>query len=241
MTPEIDFVYRCLMAKASAGRRPTAAKIDKSAPVAKGADLTTVSNAPQSAERSLEKALGSQIRFLRKERDLSVRDLANAADISLGMVSKIENGQISPSLATIRAISDALNTPLTSLFSEFEETRDCSYVPMGKGLYIDRRGTKVGHVYQLLAAALSGDVTIEPYLITLREDAEPYTGFRHAGTELIYMLSGEVVYRHGERSYTLKPGDTLVFDSQSLHGPEQLIRVPSTYLSIIVYPRSAKR
>lgn len=226
------------MAKSTTGRRSAA---QKTSDPRNKQDLTTVSNAPQSPARSLEKALGSQIRFLRKERDLSVQDLASAASLSLGMVSKIENGQISPSLGTIRAIADALNTPFTTLFSAFEDARDCSYVPMGKGLTIERRGTKVGHVYQLLAAALSGDVTIEPYLITLKEDAEPYTGFRHAGTELLYMLTGEVIYRHGEQSYTLKPGDTLVFDSQALHGPEQLTRVPSTYLSIIVYPRSAKR
>jgi transcriptional regulator with XRE-family HTH domain len=204
-------------------------------------DLATVSNAPTSAiSRSLEQALGSQIRFLRKERDLSVQDLAHAANLSLGMVSKIENGQISPSLATIRSIADALNTPFTTLFAAFEERRDCSFVPMGKGLTIERRGTRVGHVYQLLGTALGADVTIEPYLIILREDAEPYTGFRHAGIELIYMLSGEVVYRHGDQSYTLKPGDTLVFDPRALHGPERLTRVPSTYLSIIVYPRATR-
>ena len=203
--------------------------------------LTTVSNAPQSSGGGLEKALGAQIRFLRKERDFSVQDLALAADISQGTVSKIENGQISPSLATIRGIADALGTPLSVLFSEFEEARDCSYVPKGKGLTIKRRGTKVGHVYQLLSAALSGDVTMEPYLITLKKDAEVYTRFQHAGTELIYMLSGEIVYRHGERSFKLKSGDTLVFDSQSLHGPEELVRVPSTYLSIIAFPKTAKR
>ncbi len=33
----------------------------------------------------------------------------------------------------------------------------------------------------------------------------PYTGFRHAGVEFIYMLSGEVIYRHGDRNYHLAP------------------------------------
>ena len=56
--------------------------------------------------------------------------------------------------------------------------------------------------------ALGGDVVLEPYLITLKEDAVAYTGFRHAGTELIYMLSGKVVYRHGDQSYPLDPGDS---------------------------------
>ena len=42
----------------------------------------------------------------------------------------------------------------------------------------------------LLGHGLGGDIVVEPYLITLTEEAAPYTGFRHAGVEFIYMLSG---------------------------------------------------
>jgi hypothetical protein len=78
---------------------------------------------------------------------------------------------------------------------------------------------------------------MEPYLITLHEDAVAYTGFQHAGVEFIHMLTGEVVYRHADRLYHLRPGDSLLFDSAALHGPERLVVTPMTYLSIIVYPR----
>jgi hypothetical protein len=78
---------------------------------------------------------------------------------------------------------------------------------------------------------------VEPYLITLREGAVPYTGFQHAGSEFIYMLTGAVVYRHGERTYHLTPGDSILFDSAALHGPEVLLCLPMTYLSIIIYSR----
>ena len=113
-------------------------------------DLTTGSNAPQEPERTLARAIGARIRDLRQALHLSVAHLANAAAISSGMLSKIENGQISPSLTTLQALSTALNVPITNLFSAFEEKRDCSYVKAGQGVAIDRRGTKVGHVYQLL-------------------------------------------------------------------------------------------
>lgn len=186
----------------------------------------------------LERAIGNQIRKMRRDLDLSVADLANAAGISTGMISKIENGQISPSLATLQAISAALSVPLSALFATFEDRQDCSFVPAGQGVTIERRGSKVGHVYQLLGHALRGDVTIEPYLITLKEKAAPYTGFHHAGVEFIYMLDGEVSYRHGGDLYTLTPGDALLFDSTALHGPEALISDSSRYLSIIVYPGS---
>jgi transcriptional regulator with XRE-family HTH domain len=197
--------------------------------------LVTGSRAPPSENRTLERALGGQVRRLRREHDLSV-----SARISIGMLSKIENGQISPSLATLQSIAGALSVPLTTLFAAFEERRDCSYVKANQGVVIERRGTKVGHVYQLLGHALGGDVVVEPYLITLREGAAPYTGFQHAGTEFIYMLTGEVDYRHGDQTYRLTPGDSILFDSGALHGPENLILQPASYLSIIVYGREGR-
>lgn len=201
------------------------------------ADLATGSSAPAEPNRTLEKTIGGQVRSLRRQIDLSVADLAAAAGISAGMLSKIENGQISASLGTLQSIAAALSAPMSSLFTAFDEKRDCSFVKAGQGVAIERRGSKVGHVYQLLGAVLGGDVVVEPYLITLREDAVPYAGFRHAGTEFIYMISGEVVYRHGDQTYRLTAGDSILFDSGALHGPEELVEAPMTYLSIIVYPR----
>jgi transcriptional regulator with XRE-family HTH domain len=200
-------------------------------------EYRTGSNAPQDP-RNLERALGAQIRKLRRDGDLSVLDLSSASSISAGMLSKIENGQISPSLATLQSIAKALNVPLSLLFAASEERRDCSFVRAKQGVVIERRGTKVGHVYQLLGHVIGGDVVVEPYLITLKEDAEPFTAFRHAGMEFIYMLTGEVDYRHGDSSYRLRPGDSILFDSGALHGPEKLTKLPMTYLSIIVYPRN---
>jgi len=203
-----------------------------------GDEHLTGSSAPQGPKRSLEKALGNQIRLMRRQHDLSVADLASAAGISNGMLSKIENGAISASLGTLQAIAGVLQAPLSSLFASFEDRRDCSYVAANQGLTIERRGTKVGHVYQLLGHVLRGEVAIEPYLITLEENAEAYTAFSHGGVELIYMLEGQVQYRHGSESYHLSEGDTLLFDSGALHGPEALITPHSRYLSIIVYPRN---
>ena len=105
-------------------------------------DILTGSNAPRETERTLERALGQQVRHLRRQHDLSIADLAATAGISTGMLSKIENGQISPSLSTLNAIAGALTVPITTLFSAFEERRDCSHVKAGQGVVIERRGTK---------------------------------------------------------------------------------------------------
>ena len=203
-------------------------------------EILTGSNAPRSSKKSLERAIGAQVRALRRSADLSIADLAAAADMSPGMLSKIENGTISASLSSLDALSTALAVPITTLFAAHEERRDCSFVEAGHGVVIERRGTKVGHVYNLLGHSLRGDVVLEPYLITLKEEAVPYTGFQHDGVEFIYMLSGEVTYRHADQEYHLRPGDALMFDSGALHGPEHLVSLPATYLSIIVYPRAGR-
>lgn len=199
-------------------------------------DYRTGSSAPTSDPRALEKALGSQVRQLRRKLDLSVSDLAAAAGISLGMMSKIENGQISPSLTTLQSLAGALSVPISSLFASAEERQDCSFVAAGEGVSIERRGTKQGHNYQLLGHLPRGKTVVEPYLITLREDAQPYTSFSHAGVELIHMLEGELKYRHAGQVYRLLPGDTMMFDAEAQHGPEELTRLPMRYLSIIIYP-----
>jgi transcriptional regulator with XRE-family HTH domain len=200
--------------------------------------LRTGSLAPaEPAARSLESGIGAEVRRLRKSFDLTVTELGIAAGISSGMLSKIENGAISPSLATLDALAKALNVPISRLFAETEERRDCSFVRAGRGVRIERRGTKAGHLYDLLGHSLAGEIGVEPYLITLRQDAVPYTNFRHSGVEFLYMLSGKVRYRHADSAYVMEPGDALFFDAAARHGPEELIEAPMQYLSIIIYPR----
>ncbi|MGP0061474.1 MAG: helix-turn-helix domain-containing protein [Beijerinckiaceae bacterium] len=214
------------------------AKTAEDAMSAEAVPLRTGSGAPIAAERTLEQAIGAQIRQYRKSNSLTVAELATAAGLSTSMLSKIENGQISPSLATLQLIAGALNLPISLLFAAFEERRDSSYVKAGEGVVIQRRGTKIGHQYELIGHSLFGDIVVEPYLIKLSADAAPYTAFQHEGIELIYMLSGEVVYALGDRGYHLSPGDALLFDSGAPHGPEKLIDTPMTYLSIIIYQRT---
>jgi transcriptional regulator with XRE-family HTH domain len=187
--------------------------------------------------RTLEAVIGAQVRGLRKRNGMTVSELAGQSGLSIGMLSKIENGAISPSLATLQRVAQALNVPLSTFFVKFDEKRDASYVRSGKGLLIERRGSRSGHQYQLLGHSISSDVAAEPYLITLTEEADPYPVFQHEGVEFIYMVKGEVAYRHADKTYILRKGDSLFFDADAPHGPEELRRLPMQYLSIIIYPR----
>ena len=187
----------------------------------------------QTAENALEKAIGRQVKRYRKQLGLTITDLGGRAALSAGMLSKIENGNTSPSLATLRSLSIALNVPVTALFREFEEQRDATFVRAGEGLAIDRRGTRAGHQYQLLGHSVHSDVSVEPYLITLQSDADVFPIFQHAGVEFIYVLQGSMVYRHLNALYTLAPGDSLFFDSDAPHGPEELVELPVCFLSVM--------
>jgi len=192
-------------------------------------------------DRSIEASVGGQVRMLRQQLGITATELASLAELSVSALSKIENGHISPSLATLRALARALNVPVGTLFSDFDERSDCSYVPAGQGMRIERRGTREGHEYRLLGHSVFGDLAVEPYLITLSEGARPYTGFRHPSVEYIYMLQGHVRYKHADRTYDLGPGDSLIFDSNSSHGPEALIETPCVYLSVIVFQRGGRK
>jgi transcriptional regulator with XRE-family HTH domain len=190
------------------------------------------------AERNLERAIGREVRAIRRKRGLTVAEAADAGGLSAGMLSKIENGGTSPSLSTLQALAVALDVPLTALFRRYEEPRPAVHVRAGEAVTADRAGTRAGHQYGLLGhlGAHSGGVTVEPYLITLTERSDVFPTFQHEGLEFLFMLEGAVDYRHGEDLYPLRPGDSLFFDADAPHGPEVLVALPARYLSVICYP-----
>jgi transcriptional regulator with XRE-family HTH domain len=189
--------------------------------------------------RLLEEAIGRAVRQFREKAGLTMQDLSVASGLSPGMLSKIENGTTSPSLATLQALSLALGVPVTALFRSFEESRDATFVKSGSGLKIERRGTRAGHQYELLGHVPHGPVAVEPYLVTLTEESDVFPVFQHSGLEFIYLLEGEVLYRHGAQTYLLQPGDALFFDADAPHGPEELRRLPIRMLSVISYLRES--
>lgn len=190
-------------------------------------------------ERVLEVAIGREARALRQKLGITAAELAAKTGISVGMLSKLENGQTSPSLTTLQALAAALGVPLTTFFRRFEQSRSAVLVKAGEGVDVERRGTRAGHQYTLLGhlGFNSSGVTVEPYLITLTEESDTFPAFQHPGLEFLFMLEGEVVYRHGENLYRMTPGDSLYFDADAQHGPEELVTLPIRYLSIIAYPQ----
>ena len=188
-------------------------------------------------ENILEVAIGRELRAFRHQSGLTIAELAARTGLSIGMLSKIENGNTSPSLSTLQTLAHTMSVPLTSFFRRFEDVHLAVHTKSGQGVETERRGTRAGHQYNLLGhiGSNSSGVVVEPYLITLTSDSDVFPTFQHEGIEMLYMLEGEVDYRHGNNVYPLKPGDTLFFDADAPHGPENLVKLPARYLSIISY------
>lgn len=216
---------------ADTDRRSSARAVRQSAVVAQTRDGAVPADA-----RSLDRYLGNVIRELRQKDKLTIAEVAAQAGISRGMVSKIENGQVSTSLETLSKIAQALGVSLAHLFRHYNiPTGGAQHVKSGAGMEVVRRGTKRGHTYHLLAYDQGPKKSFEPFLITMDDASEVFPTFEHPGTEFIHMLKGRIEYRHGQKTYVLEPGDSLTFRGDIAHGPERLIELPIEFLSIIIY------
>ena len=195
---------------------------------------TLAVNPREETEDELERAIGHQVRSFRKQQHMTVVELSKQASMSPGMLSKVENGQASPSLATLHSLSKALNVPVTSFFRLYEEEKEAAFVKAGEGLKIERRGTRFGHHYQLLGHSIANRYLLEPYLISIDQESDVFPLFQHDGVEFIYMLRGSMEYRHGSKTYELNAGDSLYFDSSAPHGPEKLTDVPIKFITVLL-------
>jgi transcriptional regulator with XRE-family HTH domain len=187
-----------------------------------------------SEEKNLTKAIGQQIKTMRKQLGLSAINCSKQANISAGMLSKIENGSAQPSLTTLHSLSKTFNVPLASFFKKFDEDSTVHFTPPGEGILIERHGARVGHSYFRLGDNIGKDLSLSPHLIVMTDKSEVFPMFQHSGAEFIYMLEGELVYQHNERNFQLTPGSSLSFEGDYPHGPVELLKLPIKFISVIV-------
>jgi len=190
---------------------------------------------PEALDTGVGWVIAQRVREYRNQLGFTVEQLAERSGISKGMLSKIENAQASPSLGTLVKLATAISVPLTSLFRGLEEEHDALFVRAGQGVGIVRKGTRVGHQYQLLGEMRGPNKIVEPMLVTLNEQSEVFPLFQHPGIEFIYMLAGAMEYGYGSDRYRLSPGDALQFSGEVVHGPTELVELPIQFLSVIAY------
>ena len=209
---------------------------DASRPIRRSAASAASTRGGPAAGVSLGSFVGAALKKQRQAQRLTIQDVADLAGISRGMLSRIENGQATPSLDTLARVCAAVSLSLSNLFKD-HDTPDgiARHVPQGKGMVVVRRGTKRGHSYELLSYDQGPKKRFDPFLITLDDQSEVFPRFQHPGMEFLYMLKGQLDYRHGNHVYSLKPGDALTFEGDIPHGPERLVKVPIQFLAIIHY------
>lgn len=184
----------------------------------------------------LEEALGDiiseRVRKFRTQYGWTVGQLAEKSGLSKGMLSKIEHAQASPSLATLARLANALTIPVTALFRGLSEEQDMVFVKAGGGMEIQHKDSGPGHRYQMLGTMRAPHDSLEPMLVTLTERTDEFPLYQHAGTELIYMISGKMEYQYGGTQVVLEPGDALQFVGEVAHGPSELVTLPIQFLAV---------
>lgn len=190
----------------------------------------------KSNDPKLDQFLASTLKQRRLSQGLKITDVAQLAGISQGMLSRIENAQVSTSLDTLHKVCNALGLHLSALFKDFDRPEGTAHhIKQGEGLEVVKRGTERGHTYHLLCYQQGPRRNVEPFLVTMDDASEVFPTFAHAGTEFLYLLEGRLEYRHGNHTYTMEPGDSLTFEGDIPHGPEALLQVPIRLLSVINY------
>lgn len=183
---------------------------------------------------SVNAAVGRAIRELREMSGITARDLAARASISAAMVSRIESGQVSPSLATLELIATALETPLPGFFRDIGPTvSDFTHVRSGQGLTSTRQMGRHIHEFTVLGFHRRSNLQFECLLVTLQrnEEAAPptYTG---QGCVFVYVLEGDAVYCYGQQEVRLRQGDSICLDAELRYGIQKVLSPRLRFLSV---------
>ncbi len=184
---------------------------------------------------TIEFQIGQKIRALRTERNVTLDQLASEVKLTKGQISKIENGKVSSPVSTLTRLAAALAVEPGYFFQSPASPVRAVVVRKAERKVIVGRGTKLGHSYESLAYGLPFEKDFEPYLMRIEERRinPDKNVFRHPGHELLFMLKGQMDYRHAGQVYHLEPGDSLFFDGTIEHGPTQVYQPPVEFLSII--------
>lgn len=181
------------------------------------------------------RVVGERVRDARRALGLTMAQFAEVAEISLGMVSKIEHGQTSPSLSTLTRLAHAAEVPITAFFRGLDEEHDVVIVRGGERMEILYEGTGPGHIYEDLGSLRGPNRIIEPMMVTLESSNDVFPLFQHEGVEFLHMLEGSMDYGYGPKTYTLCVGDTIQVHGEVAHGPVALLDMPVRFMSVKVY------
>lgn len=182
--------------------------------------------------------VGSKIKELRTQINMSAKDLALNAKISVGMLSQLENGSTQGSVETLRKIAKVLNTTLAQLFTD--ENTEQKQTFEDDSAFIVRKDERKKISFpdplyncELLVPDLQGDIEfvlvhLEPN--RLSEEIIPHT---KGGEECNYVLKGKIVVTLKDKEFELKKGDCIRFNPEIPHKIENRSSKKASYISAI--------
>jgi transcriptional regulator with XRE-family HTH domain len=155
--------------------------------------------------RLKQQAVGELVRRLREQRGLSLRALGAATDFSASFLSQLENGQVSPSIASMERIANTLGITLGEFFSSLGSTEGGVVVRAADRVEMQSQWSQA--VMEALSPMARGSL-LEPLLITLepggRSGKHPTARPRE---EFAFVVEGEVQLTLGPDTFRMSAGD----------------------------------
>lgn len=173
--------------------------------------------------------IGRRLAAYRAGRGIRVSDLARAAGVSPSLVSQIERGQSRPSVSTLFAFAEALELPVDAFFRESpDDPGEVADPPVPRpptpmtDRYLVRRADRAvvdirgGVRWERLTPTAVRDVDFLELVYGPGAESSP-TLYRHPGTEMVVVVSGQLDIHLGFDRYHLEPGDSMHFSSALPH------------------------
>jgi len=183
----------------------------------------------------IQKRIAEKIGSLRRGKGLTLAQLSEKTGLSKALLSRIENNQSSPPIATLSKIAQGLDVAIGVFFEE-DENDENSYSVTRKSerRQVVRRGQGIGHIYYSLTDLKLRHV-IEPFIlvhpVTKRE---PKFLFDHKGEEFLLCLKGRMELVYGDEKIALDAGDAIHFDPSVPHRAQNVGAEESECLVIVV-------
>jgi transcriptional regulator with XRE-family HTH domain len=166
------------------------------------------------SEHSAE--IGAKLRSRRRVRGLSLKEVAERSSLSIGMVSQVERGNVSPSIRSLRAICDALEMPVIWLFQSHDEMQadDSDIVVRSNArreLIYDNGTLKK----EILTPDSQPQIQMLRFILESGADSgEPYCNAEGGKCGLV--ASGVLGLQIDGRTFTINTGDSFAFPAQSM-------------------------
>jgi transcriptional regulator with XRE-family HTH domain len=175
---------------------------------------------------------GRRVRALREARGLSLRDLADRSGVSAPMLSQVERGDTSPTLAVAAKIAAGLGLSLSQLL-RLDEGR---HVVIARAK--DRRAVRRnGHRIERITPDLPGErasVTVHVLRAGGRTGGAGDAPLHAPGSrETVLIQSGMLAILIDEERYELDPGDAITFDADLPHHFENPGKTETTFTAVV--------